>query len=354
MKIISVVGARPQFIKLSPLSIKIREKFQEIIVHTGQHYDSNMSDHFFRDLNIPKPHYNLGIGSNSHAVQTGKMMMALESIFAKEHPHIVIVFGDTNSTLAGALAATKLGIKVVHVEAGLRSFNKTMPEEINRILTDHCADVLFAPTKAAVNNLKHEGLADKTYLTGDIMLDALLLNKEKAKQKSTILEKLCINAKDYYLLTLHRPYNVDNHENLKNILIGLSKIDKTIIFSVHPRTQKMISQFDVKISKNIQVVEPVGYLDFIQLEDNASKIITDSGGIQKEAYILKVPCITVRPETEWVETVEAGWNVLVGFDPIKLIDAIENFIPSGKQDKIFGEYGCADKMVEVIESFISG
>ena len=354
MKIVSIVGARPQFIKLAPLSSELRKRFEEIIVHTGQHYDSNMSHQFFSDLGIPLPDYNLEIGSGLHGFQTGKMLMGIEEILIKERPEMAIVFGDTNSTLSGAIAASKLHIPVAHVEAGLRSFNKQMPEEINRILTDHCSDVLFAPTETAVSNLRNEGLAEKTYLTGDIMVDAIEANRKIAQEKSLILKDLNLAPGGYHLLTLHRPYNVDSRENLTKIMEALSRLSAEIVFPVHPRTKKMIAEYDIKLGKNILSIDPVGHLDFIQLEHNANKIITDSGGIQKEAYMLGVPCITVRPETEWVETVDSGWNKLVGFDPNKLIDAIENFIPSGKHDKIFGEYWCADKMVEVIESFIRG
>lgn len=350
MKIISVVGARPQFIKLAPLSKKLRSKYHEVIVHTGQHYNENMSGQFFKDLNIPEPDYNLEIGSSSHAVQTGEMLKGLEKVFLKENPGAVIIFGDTNTTLAGALAASKMLIPVIHIEAGLRSFNRTMPEEINRILADHASDYLFAPTKTAMHNLEKEGMKDKSFLTGDIMVDALEYQKESLA-KSKILNKLELTANEFILLTLHRPYNVDDISKLETILNGLSAVEEKIVFPVHPRTRKnieKINKFSGGAYKNILFTEPLGYLDFICLEINSNKIITDSGGIQKEAYILSKPCITLRPETEWVETVAEGWNILL--DPVKdnLPEIISSFTPSKKKDLIFGK-DTSNKMLETIE-----
>ena len=353
MKIITIVGARPQFIKLGPLSAVLRKKHQEIILHTGQHYDQNMSDQFFVDLDIPRPDYNLGIGSESHAGQTAKMLVGMEKILVKQKPDIVVVFGDTNSTLSGSLAASKLHIPIVHVEAGLRSFNKIMPEEINRILTDHCSDILFAPTKTAIDNLTNEGLSSKSHLTGDIMLDSLLTYRERADSRSRILEKLRVDGDVYILLTLHRPYNVDSSINLANVLSVLSDLECKIVFPVHPRTKKMIKEFSIKLNSNIYPINPVSYLDFVKLEMNASKIITDSGGIQKEAYILGIPCITVRPETEWIETVKLGWNTLVGFDSDKLDRAITEFNPVKPRPDIFGKMGVAQNMVKIIDKFFS-
>ncbi len=351
MKIVSIVGARPQFIKLAPFSKIIRKRHEEIIIHTGQHYDSNMSGNFFSDLEIPNPDFNLEVGSDIQGKQTGEILIRVEKVLFKEKPDLVVVFGDTNSTLAGALVASKLHIPVVHIEAGLRSFNKSMPEEINRVLTDHCSDLLFTPTKTAMNNLKNEGLLGKGYLTGDIMLDSLKQNREKAISKSRILELLSIKSDEYYLLTLHRPYNVDNEKDLLNIFSILAKIDKKIIFPLHPRTQKMLKSFSIKIPEKIQIIDPVGYLDFIMLQSNSIKVITDSGGIQKEAYMLGKPCITVRPETEWVETVESGWNILVGFNTEKMYDAIVNFNAPAKHPDLFGEYSCAEKMVTIIDQY---
>ena len=355
MKIISVVGARPQFIKLAPLSKALNVKSQKsndqmehLILHTGQHFDEGMSKLFFDQLEIPKPDYNLGISGGSQAEQTAKMLIGIEEVLLKEKPNLVIVFGDTNSTLAGSLAAVKLGIKTLHIEAGLRSFNRSMPEEINRIISDHTSDYLFSPTQTAVDNLTKEGLRDKTFLTGDIMVDSLNQNIEKAKQHSGIIDELDLKSKDYYLLTLHRPYTVDDPVNLKLILEKLSALGKQIIFPVHPRTKKVIEENKIKISNNIKIIKPVGYLDFIKLEQGAEKIITDSGGIQKEAYILKKPCITLRPETEWVETVSEGWNILALPDDKGFSEKILDFRPTAEQSDIFGA-NVTEKMINKIK-----
>lgn len=353
MKIISVVGARPQFIKLAPLSKAVRRDHQEVIVHTGQHFDREMSDSFFMDLEINKPKYNLGVQCGSHGEQTGRMLMELEKGLLSEKPDLVIVFGDTDSTLAGALAAAKLHLPVVHIEAGLRSFNKKMPEEINRIVSDHIANFLFAPTKTAMQNLAREGLGEKAILTGDIMADSLIDNIERADKLSNILETKDLIAENYYLMTLHRPYNVDDPNKLAKIVTKLSEIENQIIFPVHPRTRKVMTGNQFSIPENILLSDPVGYLDFIKLECSSMKIITDSGGIQKEAYILKKPCITIRPETEWVETVEDGWNILVDCDSDDFINTIESFNPSGKQNDIFGS-NVAQKMYKKIEEIMSG
>lgn len=347
MKILSIVGARPQFIKLAPLSKELRKKHTEIIVHTGQHYDYNMSGKLFEDLNIPQPDLNLEIGSSSHGEQTAAMLMEVEKVLLKEKPDAVIVFGDTNSTLAAALGAAKLSIPIVHIEAGLRSFNRGMPEEINRILTDHCSDYLFAPTKTAVNNLKDEKLSDYTYLTGDIMVDTLHRASSVADEKSNILNKLSLIPESFLLLTLHRPYNVDNQKALNIIVKGLSKIDDQIVFPVHPRTKKNFDNFDINVPANIIFTEPQGYIDFIQLQKNAKKIITDSGGIQKEAYILKKPCITLRSETEWVETVENGWNNLVDIYSNNIAEEICEFNPVVNPPNVFGE-NVAANMAKII------
>ena len=335
MKIASIVGARPQFIKLGPLSKKIRDLFKEVIIHTGQHYDKNMFDMFFKDLSMPKPDYNLNINRGSHGEQTGKMMIELEKVLQRECPSLGIVFGDTNSTLAGSLVCSKLHIPIIHIEAGLRSFNKEMPEEINRIVSDHTSDFLFAPTETAMQNLEKEGLSEKAILTGDIMVDSLMDNIERADQISNILETKGLVAEKYYLMTLHRPYNVDDPVKLRNIVTKLSKIGGQVIFPVHPRTSKVIDDNQLVIPENVLLSKPVGYLDFIKLESCSMKIITDSGGIQKEAYLLKKPCITIRPETEWIETVKEGWNILVDVDSDDFVNTIETFNPSQKQSDLF-------------------
>lgn len=351
MKIAFIVGARPQFIKLGPLSKKINDHFKEVIVHTGQHFDKNMSDIFFKDLGILEPHYNLGVNSGFHGEQTGKMMIELEKVLQRECPLLVIVFGDTNSTLAGSLVCSKLHIPVIHIEAGLRSFNKKMPEEINRIVSDHTSDFLFAPTETAMQNLEREGIVGKAVLTGDIMIDSLLDNIECADQISNILETKGLVAGKYYLMTLHRPYNVDDPGKLGNIFTKLSKIDSQIIFSVHPRTRKVINDNQLLIPKNILLSDPVGYLDFIKLESSSMKIITDSGGIQKEAYILRKPCITIRSETEWIETVKEGWNVLVDVDSDEFVNLIESFNPKQVRRDIFG-INVAQKMFDQIQKIM--
>ncbi len=350
MKIVSIVGARPQFIKCAPVSNKLRKDHHEILIHTGQHYDYEMSKLFFDQLGIPKPDYNLGVGSGCHGRQTGKMLIEIEKILLKEKPNFVLVYGDTNSTLAGTLASVKLNIPIGHVEGGLRSFDRLMPEEINRILTDHASDFLFVPTKTAVNNLKNEGIVKGVYLTGDVMYDVLRQNIKIAK-KSEILEKLGIKTKEYILTTIHRPSNTDDAKKLVNILEALSDIDKKVIFPVHPRTAKIIKNHKLKgeIGKNIVITKPIGYFDFIWLEKNAKKILTDSGGMQKEAYMLKVPCITLRENTEWIETVEDGWNVLVGSSKEKILNAVNTFQPQEKQRKIFGNGHASKNIVKILD-----
>jgi UDP-GlcNAc3NAcA epimerase len=356
MKIISIVGTRPQFIKLAPLNQALIDdhslEFIHKIIHTGQHSDNEMSNLFFEQLEIPEPEYNLEISGGNHGSQTGKMLIGLEEVIIKEKPDLVIVFGDTNSTLAGSLVVAKLSIKSVHIEAGLRSFNKSMPEEINRIVTDHISDILFAPTNTAMKNLKTEGLVKKAFLTGDIIVDSLARNILKAKQLSNIIEILKLESGKYYLVTLHRPYTVDNPNNLSLILNKLSSLENEIVFPVHPRTRLIIENNNLDISSNIKLIKPVSYLDFLNLEQSAKKIITDSGGIQKEAYILKKPCITIRPETEWIETVEEGWNILIQPNDLDFCDRVVNFNPVSKQKDVFGS-DVALKMVSQLKKSLA-
>lgn len=322
MKIISVVGARPQFIKLGPLSKSLRKRHKEIIVHTGQHYDLEMSGSFFRELKLPKPDYNLGVGSGEHGEQTGKMLKKIEEVLIFEKPDLVIVYGDTNSTLAGGLASAKLTIPVAHIEAGLRSFRKNMPEEVNRLLVDHISDFLFCPTQTAVNNLKNEGIKKGIYLVGDVMYDSLKHNFKIAQKKSRILQKLNVKKKDYFLVTIHRAENTDVKENLEELVSILNFLPKKTIFPIHPRTKKCLEQFNLleKVSseKNIILISPVSYFDMLVLEKNAYCILTDSGGVQKEAMFLESFCLTLRDETEWIETVESGWNKVVGLNAGKI------------------------------------
>lgn len=340
VKIASVVGVRPQFIKSLPVSNEIRKIAREILVHTGQHYDYNMSALFFEEMGIPKPDYNLNIGSGSHGQQTARMIMGLEQVLVEENPDIVIVYGDTNSTLAAALAAAKLDVKIAHIEAGLRSFDKTMPEEKNRVVVDHLSEILFCPTKTAVDNLLNEGIDVEIELVGDVMYDALLGFKEVAEQKSKVLEGLGVNSKDYLLVTVHRSSNAGNLDNLATLLEALGEFDRTVIFPVHPRTKKAIADSGLnKIIRGskVKLIDPLGYIDFIKLETHAYKIITDSGGVQKEAYFLEVPCITLRDATEWTETVASGWNVLVGIDKELLLNQLDKPRPEEKPEKLFGD-----------------
>ena len=346
MKILSIVGARPQFIKLGPLSKEIRKQHNEIIVHTGQHFDKEMSANIFSDLEIPKPDYNLKIHGGNHGEQTGRMMIDLEKLVQGLRPEAIIVFGDTNSTIAGAIVGSKLNIPIVHVEAGLRSFNRNMPEEINRIITDHTSQLLFSPTMTAVKNLENEGLKNRTFFTGDIMVDALMQNVEKVNIDTT-LKRLKIKTNKYFLLTLHRPYNVDDPSRLSLILKKLSQIQTLIIFPIHPRTEKVLSDNKIKIGANIFLIKPQGYLDFLSLINSAKKVLTDSGGIQKEAYILKIPCLTIRTETEWTETIKGGWNKLIGPENHDFIEQIISTKAPKNNQNIFGE-NVAKKMVSII------
>ena len=351
MKIATIIGARPQFIKMAPVSRELRKCCEEVIIHTGQHYDYEMNDIFFKELNIPEPDYNLGVGSGTHGYQTGEMLKGIEKILLYEKPDVVLVYGDTNSTLAGALASVKLHIPVAHVEAGVRSYDRKMPEEINRVLTDHASNILFAPTENAVKNLEKEGIKKGVYLVGDAMVDSLLYNIKIAQKKSGILEKFNLRKKGYVLVTVHRPENTDNKENLKSIVDALVESEEKIIFPAHLRTLKALKQHNLysylENAENVILTKPIGYLDMLVLEKNAKKILTDSGGVQKEAYILKVPCITMRSTTEWIETIEDGWNILVGSDKNKIVDAIKNFNPKGNTHlKQFGDGKASEKIRE--------
>lgn len=320
MKLITIIGARPQFIKAAPFSEVFRNENEELLVHTGQHYDANMSDVFFEELGIPKPNYNLEVGSGSHGKQTGRMLEKIEEIILKERPDGLLVYGDTNSTIAGALAASKLHVPVFHVEAGLRSYNKLMPEEQNRILTDHISNLLLCPTQTAVDNLTKEGIIDGVINTGDIMYDAVLRNIEISKRRysSGLWLKQLISEngkipnfkeKDYYLATIHRAENTDSQEKLKEIFNAFEKMDKPVLLPLHPRTRKLIGELDIRLNNTV-VIQPVGYLLMLYLTANAYMVVTDSGGLQKEAFFLKTPCTTLRDQTEWVETLENGWNML--------------------------------------------
>lgn len=348
MKIITIVGARPQFIKAAPVSKTLRTEHEEIIIHTGQHYDANMSDIFFNELKIPRPDYNLEIGSGSHGMMTGRMLEKLEEIYLKEKPDFVLVYGDTNSTLAGALAASKLLIPVIHIEAGLRSFNKAMPEEQNRILTDHISDLLLVPTEDAIKNLTNEGIKKGIHNVGDVMYDAVLMFKEIAKSKSGLLKELDVNSGEYILTTIHRAENTNDINRLRNMIEALNESGEKIILPLHPRTKKFIEGYGLNFNENIKVIDPIGYLEMLMLEENSKMIVTDSGGVQKEAYFMGKPCITMRDETEWVETVACGWNVVVGTDKSKILDNIRNFKPTRIQQAIFGDGNAAQNILNII------
>ena len=354
MKVVSVVGARPQFIKAAPVGKALRAAgHTEVLVHTGQHYDDEMSAVFFRELEIPEPDYNLGVGSGPHGWQTGQMLMRIEEVLMAEKPDWVLVYGDTNSTLAGALAAVKLHIPLAHVEAGLRSFNREMPEEHNRVLTDHCSDLLFCPTQTAVDNLAREGITQGVHLVGDTMYDAVLQFSEIARQRSTILQDLGLKPRGYLLATIHRPYNTDVPENLRNILTAFLETGEPIVFPVHPRTRREIDQLNgvanPDFNCNVKMIEPVGYLDMLVLEQSARAILTDSGGVQKEAYFFSVPCVTLRPDTEWVETVDAGWNVVVGASREAIVKAVSNCgLGQRTPSQIFGDGRAAKRVVHLL------
>jgi len=349
-KILIVVGTRPNFVKIKPLleEFKKRKNIKPVLVHTGQHYNFEMSDIFFKELGIRKPDYNLNARSGLHGKQTAKILTGLEKIYFKEKPDMVVVLGDVNSTLAGALAASKMGIPLCHIESGLRSYDKKMPEEINRVLTDHVSDFLFCPTENAVENLREEGIQKNVYNTGDLMYDIFLKNENNLKKHNEILQTLKITPQKYLLLTIHRASNTENPKVLENIIRAVAETRDIVIFPCHPRTEKVLGKTMLNGFRNIRIVKPVGYMEMLCLEKNAKKIITDSGGVQKEAYWFKVPCITLRDNAEWVETVKSGWNILVGGDRQKIVKAIKCFEPDGRQEAYYGSGKAAKKITDII------
>lgn len=340
-KIGIVVGARPQFIKHAPLEIALKKYFDVFSIHTGQHYDQKMSQVFFEQLSINKPKYMLNAGTGNHGQMTGLMLTKIEEVLLNEKPDALVVYGDTNSTLAGALAASKLHIPIIHIEAGLRSFNRKMPEEVNRVLTDHISSLLFAPTNTAVENLKHEGIEEGVYQVGDVMYDALLLAKKVIGTDYM--------SKNQILVTLHRPYNTDDVVRLNKILNKLNVINVPIVFPIHPRTKSVLDKHAMAedLYPNINFIEPVSYFELVKLQLESSCIITDSGGIQKEAYLLKKKCITLRSETEWVETLVNGWNTLV-FDDIDFLPELVEQKPGNYISELYGDGHSADKIAELI------
>lgn len=351
VRIVTVVGARPQFIKCAPLSKELRKEHEEILVHTGQHYDYQMSKVFFEELEIPKPDYNLEVGSGSHATQTGRILMAVEKVLIKTEPDLVLVFGDTNSTIAAALAAAKLGIGVGHVEAGLRSYDRTMPEEINRVLTDHISSLLFAPTRVAVRNLRSEGIVAGVHNVGDVMVDMLESARAVARSKSKVLDRLQLRPRTYMAMTMHRASNTDDLKKLKSILKALGRSGEDIVFPMHPRTKKALTESGLmaKVPSNLRAIEPLGYVDMLRLMSEAKGIITDSGGIQKEAFLLGVRCITLRENTEWPETLVDGRNVLVGADESRILDAMSFPVIKGRSRAMpFGRPGASARISRIL------
>ncbi|NLT68286.1 MAG: UDP-N-acetylglucosamine 2-epimerase (non-hydrolyzing) [Acidobacteria bacterium] len=360
-KIVAIVGARPQFIKAAVVSRALRseESLEEILVHTGQHYDFKMSGAFFEELEIRQPDHFLNVGSGMHGYQTGEIMKKLEPVLMSEEPALVLVYGDTNSTLAGALTAAKLNCPVAHVEAGLRSFNRRMPEEINRIVTDHLASLLFCPTSAACANLHAEGISDGIIMTGDVMYDVALHFGPSAERRSRILEKLNLLRGKYILATVHRAENTDDESRMRSIFRAFEFLSSEvrIVFPIHPRTRKMATHYGLdSLLRPLLVTDPLGFLDMMMLVRNAGVVCTDSGGIQKEAYFHRVGCVTLRDQTEWVETVDSGWNVLAGADSSdRIVRAVHQMLDANDQRRAIEEYGdgtASGRVVEAIRGFV--
>ncbi len=343
------MGARPQFIKAAAVSRVLRRQHREILVHTGQHYDYEMSGIFFDGLELPRADVNLGVGSGAHGAQTGVMLKGTEDILLAERPDFVLIYGDTNSTLAGALAASKQSVPVAHVEAGLRSFKRSMPEEVNRVVADHLSDLLLCPSEVSVQNLAAEGITRNVHLVGDVMLDVLNWAKLRLSAKpSKVLDRLGVTRRGYLLATVHRSENTDDLTKLCKILGAFNSLDESVVFPVHPRTRKAIRDAHCQVESHVRLIDPVGYLDMVALAGAARLILTDSGGLQKEAYWLGVPCLTLRDETEWVETVEAGWNTLVGSDTENIVEAVRSSVPMGPHPPLYGDGFAASKCVDLL------
>jgi UDP-N-acetylglucosamine 2-epimerase len=350
VKVVSVVGARPQFVKAAAVSRQIRNRHQEILVHTGQHYDYAMSGAFFDGLDLPSPDVNLGVGSGSHGAQTGAMLEGIEGVIVAERPDWVLVYGDTNSTLAGALAASKLYVPVAHVEAGLRSFNRRMPEEVNRVVADHLSALLLCPSETAVRNLAAEGISGTVHVVGDVMLDVLQWARRQAEtHPPDIVGRLGLTDRSYLLVTVHRSENTDDPARLSNIVEAFNSLDEPVIFPVHPRARKSLSRV-AALGPHVRVIDPLAYLEMVALAGRARLVLTDSGGLQKEAYWLKVPCVTLRDETEWVETVDAGWNMLTGSEPRKICDAVRSFTGGDSHPALYGDGQAATKCVDLLST----
>ena len=350
LRFVSIVGARPQFVKAAVVSRAIRKRHDEVLVHTGQHYDAGMSAVFFDEMAIPRPDVQLESGSGTHAQQTAAMLVGIERVLIERDPDWVVTFGDTNSTLAGALAAAKLHLPIAHVEAGLRSFNWTMPEEINRVLVDRMSAALLCPSETAVVNLQREGILKGVHLVGDVMAEALLDAAHTARTRSRVLESCNVTERSYVLVTVHRAENTDDLRRLRGITAALDAISEPVVFPVHPRTRRGLDRLGFVPRPHVRIVPPLGYLDMVRLLAAARLVLTDSGGVQKEAYWAGVPCVTLRDETEWVETVAAGWNVLTGADTGAIVDAARTFTPPAARPEIYGGRGVADRCVEVLEA----
>lgn len=371
-KLLSIVGVRPQFVKAAMVCLAVErynrgktglDRIEHRLLNTDQHYDSGMADVFFQELPLPRPDYSLGVGSGSHGAQTAAMLEKIESVLLSRRPDCVIVYGDTNSTLAGALAAVKLHIPVAHVESGLRSFNRRMPEEINRLAADHCADILLCPTQEAVEQLAREGIVKNTYFTGDVMLDAVQEFLAIAAERSTILDDLGVERKGYALVTIHRAENTDSLERMRDIVETLCRLDHPIVLAMHPRLRAKLEQEPayrlmderLRAATHIKITRPLSYLNMLQLEANARLIMTDSGGVQKEAYFVATPCLTLRAETEWTETLANGWNLVVGTSPVKILPLAESLwsnngaTPAGRPAlQQFGDGRAADRIIEIL------
>lgn len=355
MKVLTVVGARPEFIQVAPVTAAIREKHTEILVHTGQHFDDNMSQVFFDELQLPRPEHNLGVGGGTHAQQTGQMLMALEDKMLQEKPDWVVVFGDTNSTVAGALAAAKLQIPIAHIEAGLRSYDRAMPEEVNRVITDHLSKLLLAPTPVAVENLAKEGITAGVELVGDVRVDVLprLLGLARSR-KGDLLSELGLSPDEpFALATIHRASNTDDRDRLRALLDAIGQLSFRVVLPVHPRLNKMAQQFGLDFPKNLIRTSPVGILDMVALLHRCKLVITDSGGLQKEAYLFQRPTITLRTTTEWVETIVAGWNRLC--EPEQLVGAAETALSQlpSQHPPLYGAEGVGKRIVQQLEAHLA-
>jgi UDP-N-acetylglucosamine 2-epimerase len=351
MKVLSVIGARPQFVKAALLSAEfLRHEIDEVIVHTGQHYDRDMSDVFFEQLQLPAPRYQLGVGSAGHGAQTGEMLKRLEPVIEAEGPDWVLVYGDTNSTLAGALAGAKLHVKVAHVEAGLRSFNRAMPEEINRIVADHVGDLMLVPNEQAAAQLAREGITHGVSVVGDLMVDLATRVAATLPPVPAILQRFEVQPRTYAVATIHRAANTDDRTTFERLIEGLRRVSLPVIFPIHPRTREIARTAGVGQGDNILVCDPLPYVEMIALVSRAATVFTDSGGLQKEAFVLKVPCVTLREETEWLETLEDGWNVLAGSDPDKIAATARRLTPM-RQGTPYGDGNAAAKIVRALVEF---